>query len=151
MSWPLRLILSTFVDAWHRMANGPAERAVAIGYWPDAQADAVTAAPEHTAVPPGPIEDRGAVVSLRTQYLTVVVERTRARIRRLSELDEVSEHVITNVCNQLERQLSTARVQLPRSAERHGGGTSSQPAGSGPLHRGWTQPGGTKSAPKPAT
>lgn len=139
MSWPLRLILSTFVDAWHRMANETAERAVAIGYWPDAQADAVAASPEHTAVPPGPIEDQ-AVVSLLTQYLEVVVERTRARIRRLSKLDDVSEHVITNVCHELERQLSTARVQLPRSAERYIGGTSAQPDGSsGALPRGWTQ------------
>jgi hypothetical protein len=52
-----------------------AERAIAIGDWPDGQADASAAHDEHAAVARGPIEHQ-AVVSLPVQFLASVTERT---------------------------------------------------------------------------
>jgi hypothetical protein len=48
---------------------------IAIGYWPDGQADASAARDEHAAVARGPFEDQ-AVVSLLVQILGSVTERT---------------------------------------------------------------------------
>jgi starvation-inducible DNA-binding protein len=69
--------LDDLVDSWRALADKAAERAVAVGYRPDGQADALVAAPEHRAVARGPVEDV-AVVSLLVQGLVPVIERRLA-------------------------------------------------------------------------
>jgi hypothetical protein len=49
----------------------PAERAAAIGYWPDRQADPAAARDEHAAVARGPVEHQ-AIVSLLVRILALV-------------------------------------------------------------------------------
>ena len=108
---PLHQRLDELVASWRQLADTVAERAIAIGYWPDGQAEAVAAGPEHTAVTRGPIEEEAAI-SLVTQSLVELVERTRVRLVRLGELDLVSRDLVTGVLGTLERQLRISRAQL---------------------------------------
>jgi hypothetical protein len=68
------------VEDWaEKVLPGPprpaAGRAIAIGDWPDGQADASAAHDEHAAVARGPVEHQ-AVVSLPVQFLASVTEGT---------------------------------------------------------------------------
>jgi starvation-inducible DNA-binding protein len=116
LSGPLVLLLHRQLDelvaSWRELADKAAERAIVIGYWPDGQADAVAAGDEHAAVARGPVEDQ-AVVSLLTQILAAVTERTRGRLRRLGALDAVSQQVLIDVVRELEQQQWMIRAQLP--------------------------------------
>jgi hypothetical protein len=80
-----------------------AERAIAIGDWPDGQADASAARDEHAAVARGPVEDQ-AVVSLLVRILASVTERTAGRLGRLGALDVVSHQVLIEVGCEPEQQ-----------------------------------------------
>jgi DNA-binding ferritin-like protein len=108
------------VESWRELANKAAERAIAIGYWPDGQADAVAARDEHAVVAPGPVEDQAAV-SLLAQFLAAVNERTRRRLSRLGALDVVSQQVLIEVVRELEQQLWMSRAQLPPGSSSHQG------------------------------
>ena len=108
---PLHRHLDQLVESWRELADALAERAVAIGYWPDGQANPIASGPEHTAVTRGPIEDR-AVVSLLVATLVELVDRTRARLDRLGELDLVSRDLMIRVLGELEKQLWMSRSQL---------------------------------------
>jgi starvation-inducible DNA-binding protein len=106
--------LDELVASWRELADTVAERAVALGYWPDAQADTLASGPQHTAVPRGAIEDQ-AVVALLIQSLVELADRTRARLGRLGESDLVSQDVLIRVLGELERQLWMSRAQLSLS------------------------------------
>src|SRR5438477_10751107 len=54
---PLHLQLDELVDAWYELADAVAERAVAIGTFPDGQAGAVAARSLARPLSPGAIED----------------------------------------------------------------------------------------------
>src|SRR6266566_2282265 len=53
---PLHLQLDEMIDSWRALADTVAERAVAVGYFPDGQVDAITAGSEVAKVERGPIE-----------------------------------------------------------------------------------------------
>jgi len=89
-----------------------AERAVAVGFWPDGQAGTVASGSEVAQVERGPIEDRVLLRELVTR-LAEVDERTRERMNRLAELDSASEDVLVGVVRALEEQLWMVRAQLP--------------------------------------
>jgi starvation-inducible DNA-binding protein len=55
---PLHLYLDELIDSWRELADTVAERAVALGYWPDGQADTVAAGSQVARVERGGIEDR---------------------------------------------------------------------------------------------
>ena len=57
----LHLQLDELVDSWRELADTVAERAVALGFVPDGQAQAVAAASQLAPVPQGPIEDHCVV------------------------------------------------------------------------------------------
>ena len=97
------------------MADTVAERAVAIGHWPDGQANAVARAVEPRAVEPGPVEDR-TVLRLLARRLAEASERARTRVERLGELDPISQDVAIEVVRKLELQLWMSRAQLPGEA-----------------------------------
>jgi starvation-inducible DNA-binding protein len=103
--------LDELVASWRELADTVAERAVAVGYWPDAQADALACGPQHAAVSRGAIEDQ-AVVALLIQSLVDLANRTRARVDRLGEIDLISQHVLIKVLDELEQQLWMSRAQL---------------------------------------
>jgi starvation-inducible DNA-binding protein len=111
----LHLQLDDLIESWRDLADTVAERAVAIGYTPDGQADAVAAASETERVERGLVEDH-EVVRLLTRRLADVAERARVRMDRLGEQDAASEDVLIEVVRELEQQLWMTRAQLP-----HGG------------------------------
>ena len=68
---PLHLHLDELVDSWRELSDAVAERAVALGYVPDGQAQAVAAGSPLTPVMQGPVEDHAVVWEL-VQRITKV-------------------------------------------------------------------------------
>lgn len=112
---PLHLHLDEMIDAWRILADAVAERAVAVGFFPDGQLDAISAGSEIDRVERGPIEDHVVVRELVVR-LAEVAERTRGRMQRLGELDAASEDVLVEVMRALEEQLWMVRAQLQHGA-----------------------------------
>ena len=110
---PLHLYLDELIDSWRELADTVAERAVALGYWPDGQADTVAEGSQVAGVERGAIEDRHVLREL-AQRLAEVDERTRGRMDRLAELDSASEDVLVEAVRALEEQLWMIRAQLPQ-------------------------------------
>jgi starvation-inducible DNA-binding protein len=108
---PLHLYLDELIDSWRDLADTVAERAVAIGFWPDGQARAIAEGSGVASVEPGAIEDR-LLLSQLVGRLAEVDERTRERMNRLVELDPASEDVLVDVVRALEEQLWMIRAQL---------------------------------------
>ena len=107
---PLHERLDELVDSWRELSDTVAERAVALGFFPDGQAEAVSAGSELAGVARGAIED-SAVVRELAQRLADVSERIRGRMDRLGELDLASQDVLIEVVRALEQQLWMIRVQ----------------------------------------
>jgi starvation-inducible DNA-binding protein len=93
------------------LADVVAERAVALGYVPDGQAPAVTAASEITPVAPTAIEDHALVTEL-AHRIAKVSERARTRMDRLGDIDAASQDVVIEVVRKLEEQQWMLRAQL---------------------------------------
>lgn len=109
---PLHLYLDELIDSWRELADTVAERAVAVGFWPDGQAKAVAAGSQIAGVERGGIEDHVLLHEL-VHRLAEVDERVRERMDRLAELDAASEDVLVAVVRALEEQLWMVRAQLP--------------------------------------
>jgi starvation-inducible DNA-binding protein len=103
--------LDELVDAWREQADMVAERAVAIGFWPDGQNAAVAAGSELAPVERGGLEDHVVIRELAAR-LADVAERVRGRMDRLGELDAASQDVLIEVLRELEKQLWMVRSQL---------------------------------------
>ena len=108
---PVHLQLDELVDDWHDMADMVAERAVAIGYWPDGQASAVVAGRESDDVARGPVEDHQVVREL-AHRIAATSERIRSRMDRLGDLDLVSQDVLVGIVKDMEKQQWMVRAQL---------------------------------------
>jgi starvation-inducible DNA-binding protein len=108
---PLHLQLDELVDSWRELSDTVAERAVAIGVWPDGQAAAVVAGSELAALEAGVIDDHNVVRELAGR-LADVTEHTRGRMDRLGELDLASQDVLIETVRELEKQLWMVRAQL---------------------------------------
>jgi len=109
---PLHLYLDELIDSWRDLADTVAERSVALGSFPDGQADAVAAGSEVQRVERGALEDRHLLREL-VKRVAQVAERARERMDRLAELDSASEDVLVGVVRALEEQLWMIRSQLP--------------------------------------
>jgi len=109
---PLHLYLDELVDSWRELADMVAERAVALGFWPDGQAGAVVAGSGLKGVERGAVED-GSVLLELVKRVAEVAERSRERMNRLAEIDSASEDVLVAVVRALEEQLWMIRSQLP--------------------------------------
>jgi starvation-inducible DNA-binding protein len=107
----LHLQLDELIDVWRDLADTVAERAVAIGFWPDGQADAVSGATETYHLERGAVEDQAVACEL-VRRLAEIDERVRARMDRLGELDLASQDVVIEVVRALEQQLWMVRTQL---------------------------------------
>jgi starvation-inducible DNA-binding protein len=108
----LHLQLDEMIDSWRNLSDTVAERAVALGYFPDGQARAVAAGTEVEPVERGAIEDHVVVRDL-TRRLADASERIRGRMDRLGELDVASQDVLVEVVRALEEQLWMIRAQMP--------------------------------------
>ena len=111
----LHLQLDELVDSWHALADAVAERAVAIGAFPDGQAGTIAARTLSRPLEVGAIEDH-AVVRELAHRIAEVSEIARTRMDRLGELDAASQDVLVDVVRALEEQQWMVRAQLP-----HGG------------------------------
>jgi starvation-inducible DNA-binding protein len=109
---PLHLQLDELIDSWRELADTVAERAVAIGFYPDGQSAAVTTATPLRGVERGELEDHVVVREL-TGRLAEVAERARERMDRLGELDAATQDVLIEVVRALEKQLWMIRAQFP--------------------------------------
>ena len=107
----LHLQLDELVDSWRDLSDVVAERAVALGYVPDGQAQAVAAGSEIGPVARTSIEDHSVVWEL-THRIAMVSERARTRMDRLGEIDAVSQDVLIEVVRKLEEQQWMLRAQL---------------------------------------
>ena len=114
---PLHEQLDELVDSWRELGDTVAERAVAIGVWPDGQAAAIASGSDLTGVERGAIVDR-AVVRELTSRLEEVANRARVRMDGLGDLDAASQDVLIEVVRALEKQLWMVQAQLPPDAER---------------------------------
>jgi starvation-inducible DNA-binding protein len=112
---PVHEQLDELVDAWHLLADVVAERAVAIGCFPDGQATSVAAHDRRPPIEPGPVEDHAVIAEL-VHRIAEVGEETRRRMDRLGELDAASQDVLVDVVRELEKQLWMLRSQLARPA-----------------------------------
>jgi starvation-inducible DNA-binding protein len=112
---PLHLQLDELVDSWRELADTVAERAVALGFVPDGQAQTVAAASQLEQVAQGPIEDHVVVREL-THWIADVSERVRDQMNRLGEADLASQDVLIEVVRELEKQQWMLRVQLGERA-----------------------------------
>jgi starvation-inducible DNA-binding protein len=104
--------LDEFVDSWRELADTVAERAVAVGVWPDGQSGTVAAGSGLAALERGELADHVVVREL-THRLADVAERARERMNRLDEQDAASQDVLVEVVRALEKQLWMIRVQTP--------------------------------------
>jgi starvation-inducible DNA-binding protein len=114
---PLHTQLDELIDSWRELADTVAERAVAIGFFPDGQSAAVASETSLRGVERGELEDHVVVREL-TARLGEVAERARERMERLGELDAASEDVLIEVVRALEEQLWMIRAQFPDARER---------------------------------
>jgi starvation-inducible DNA-binding protein len=103
------------VDSWRAMSDEVAERAVALGSFPDGQADAVSRANDLGRVERGAIEADHVIREL-ARRIADTAERVRGRMDRMGEIDQASQDILTGVVRDLEKQLWMVRSQLP-----HGG------------------------------
>lgn len=108
---PLHLHLDELVDSWRELADTVAERAVALGYVPDGQANVVAARSPLTAVAQAPLEGH-VVVRQLINRIAPVSELVRKRMDRLGDADPVSQDVLIDVVRALEEQQWMLRVQL---------------------------------------
>ena len=109
--------LDELVDSWRELSDVVAERAVALGYFPDGQSAVVAAGSGLARFERGALQDHVVVREL-TGHLADVAERVRERMDRMGEIDAASQDVLIEVLRELEKQLWMIRVQLA-----HAGGS----------------------------
>jgi starvation-inducible DNA-binding protein len=114
---PLHLQLDELIDSWRELGDTVAERAVAIGFFPDGQSGTVASDTPLRGVERGELEDHVVVREL-TSRVAQVAERARGRMDRLGELDVASQDVVIEVVRALEEQLWMIRAQFPDRRER---------------------------------
>jgi starvation-inducible DNA-binding protein len=112
---PLHLQLDELVDSWRELADTVAERAVALGFVPDGQAQAVAAGSSLAPVARTALEDHVVVREL-THRIAEASELVRGRMNRLGEADLASQDVLIEVVRELEKQQWMLRAQLEERA-----------------------------------
>ena len=108
---PLHEQLDELVDSWRELSDLVAERAVALGYFPDGQSATVAAGSGLARIERGAVEDHVVVREL-TGRLNDVADRVRERMNRMGEIDAASQDVLIEVVRELEKQLWMIRAQF---------------------------------------
>lgn len=108
---PLHEQLDQLVDSWRELSDEVAERAVALGYFPDGQSPAVASGSGLARLERGALEDHVVVREL-TGRVADIAERVRERMDRMGEIDAASQDVLIEVLRELEKQLWMIRAQF---------------------------------------
>lgn len=108
---PLHAQLDELVDSWREMADTVAERIVAVGASPDAQASTVAKDSGWDRIEVRALSSQ-EVVRIVTQRLSEAAERDRDRMIRLGNLDLASQDVLIEQLREMEKQLWMLRVQF---------------------------------------
>jgi starvation-inducible DNA-binding protein len=108
---PLHEQLDELVDSWRELSDGVAERAVALGYFPDGQSPTVASGSGLARLERGALEDHVVVREL-TGRVADVAERVRERMDRMGDIDAASQDVLIEVLRELEKQLWMIRAQF---------------------------------------
>jgi starvation-inducible DNA-binding protein len=106
----LHLYLDELVDEWRLQADAVAERATALGFFPDGQCGTIAHKTEFKPLPEGAIPD-SRVLHLLQQRVHAAIERGRERMERLGEIDSATEDLLIDVVRKLEEQLWMIRAQ----------------------------------------
>ena len=108
---PLHLYLDELVDEWRELADAVAERATALGFFPDGQCGTIAEKTDFRALPDRALSDR-QVIYLLQQRVKAAVERARERMERLGEIDPASEDVMIDTVPKLEEQRWMIRARF---------------------------------------
>jgi starvation-inducible DNA-binding protein len=108
---PLHQRLDELVDSWQEMADKVAERAVALGHFPDGQADAIVVSGNHSPLHAGRVDDE-AVLTEVVERVAATSESIREGMERIGELDLVTQDLLIGLVAELEEQLWMTRSQL---------------------------------------
>jgi starvation-inducible DNA-binding protein len=108
---PLHAQLAAIVDSWRELSDAVAQCAARVGVEPDGQSGSVTTRSRIGRVAGSSLDTDGALRDLFAR-LAEVTERVRARSGRLGALDPVSQVVLIEVADELQKQLWTLRTSL---------------------------------------
>jgi starvation-inducible DNA-binding protein len=111
---PLHLFLDELVDGWRESADRVAERAVALGYAPDARAATVAARSPLEPLPDGQLLDSDVIAAF-TAMLTSAIGDIRERMDRIEDLDTVTADLLHGVVAGLEENLWMIRASAPEA------------------------------------
>lgn len=103
--------LDDLVAEYRSWSDRVAERAVAIGTWPDGGAGAISARSGLRELPSGPIPD-GKALRLLSERIEHVVERLRERIEAVGTTDPASENLLVEILTGLEEQRWMLRAAM---------------------------------------
>ena len=110
----LHLELDDLVDAWRGLADDVAERAAALGWSPDGQTPTISRSSQIAAFPAGPIRDDDVIFGL-VGRVADVIERARVAMGEATVRDSVSEDLLIDVVETLEKQHWLLRSQMARA------------------------------------
>ncbi len=111
---PLHLFLDELIDGWRNAADEVAERAVALGYAPDARAATVAERSILQPLPEGQLLDTDVIAAF-VANLTAAIGDTRERMDRLEDVDTVTADLLHGVVRALEENLWMLRAQAPEA------------------------------------
>ena len=100
----VHLQLDQMVDAARKYADQLAERCLALGVAADGRLATLTRATHLDSFPEGRVEDR-AVIKLIVDRLHTISEVARSRLNKLGDIDPVSQDLVNEVLEGLEKQL----------------------------------------------
>ena len=107
---PLHEQLDEFVASWRDLSDVVAERAVALGVYPDGQSATIAGGSGMARIERGALEGHVVVREL-SERLNDIADRVRERMDRMGEIDAASQDVLIEVLRELEKQLWMIRVQ----------------------------------------
>jgi len=107
----VHLELDEIVDTARLTSDRVAERIVTIGHAPDGRAGTVAAASPFAPFPAGAV-GTAQVVEVIGARIDELAGRLRERIGRLGEIDPVSQGILVDVDEELEKQAWMLRAQL---------------------------------------
>jgi starvation-inducible DNA-binding protein len=116
----LHLELGEMIETYWRWTDALKHQLVAIGAWPGGQAAAGSESAIGESCPPDSVAARETITAL-ADALDDVAGRAHVRAERLRELDPVSQELLVDIAEGLEKQIWRVRSLEAQALERHAG------------------------------